>query len=201
MKNFGKCIIFSAPSGSGKTTLVRELLEKSELNLSFSISATTRNKRQGEINGKDYFFKSKSDFKELIKNNQFLEFEEVYEDVFYGSLKEEVNKLLETSNVIFDIDVIGGIKLKNFFQHDALAVFVKPPSIEELRKRLVSRALPSCFLNSINSLQALLIWLLISSFCELVISKFCLEKTSGRFIAIFKSSESFVFTTDFNSLM
>lgn len=149
MKNFGKCIIFSAPSGSGKTTLVRELLKKSELNLSFSISATTRNKRQGEINGKDYFFKSKSDFKELIKNNQFLEFEEVYEDVFYGSLKEEVNKLLETSNVIFDIDVIGGIKLKKFFQHDALAVFVKPPSIEELRKRLVSRASDS--LESINS--------------------------------------------------
>ena len=149
MKNFGKCIIFSAPSGSGKTTLVRELLEKSELNLSFSISATTRNKRQGEINGKDYFFKSKSDFKELIKNNQFLEFEEVYEDVFYGSLKKEVNKLLETSNVIFDIDVIGGIKLKKFFQHDALAVFVKPPSIEELRKRLVYRASDS--LESINS--------------------------------------------------
>ena len=149
MKNFGKCIIFSAPSGSGKTTLVRELLEKSELNLSFSISATTRNKRQGEINGKDYFFKSKLDFKELIKNNQFLEFEEVYEDVFYGSLKEEVNKLLETSNVIFDIDVIGGIKLKKFFQHDALAVFVKPPSIEELRKRLVSRASDS--IESINS--------------------------------------------------
>jgi guanylate kinase len=149
MKNFGKCIIFSAPSGSGKTTLVRELLKKSELNLSFSISATTRNKREGEINGKDYFFKSKLDFKELIKNNQFLEFEEVYEDVFYGSLKKEVNKLLETSNVIFDIDVIGGIKLKKFFQHDALAVFVKPPSIEELRKRLVSRASDS--LESINS--------------------------------------------------
>ena len=149
MKNFGKCIIFSAPSGSGKTTLVRELLKKNELNLSFSISATTRNKRQGEINGKDYFFKSKLDFKELIKNNQFLEFEEVYEDVFYGSLKKEVNKLLETSNVIFDIDVIGGIKLKKFFQYDALAVFVKPPSIEELRKRLVSRASDS--LESINS--------------------------------------------------
>lgn len=149
MKNFGKCIIFSAPSGSGKTTLVRELLKKSELNLSFSISATTRNKREGEINGKDYFFKSKLDFKELIKNNQFLEFEEVYEDVFYGSLKKEVNKLLETSNVIFDIDVIGGIKLKKFFQHDALAVFVKPPSIEELRKRLVYRASDS--LESINS--------------------------------------------------
>ena len=149
MKNFGKCIIFSAPSGSGKTTLVRELLKKSELNLSFSISATTRNKRQGEINGKDYFFKSKLDFKKLIKNNQFLEFEEVYEDIFYGSLKKEVNKLLETSNVIFDIDVIGGIKLKKFFQYDALAVFVKPPSIEELRKRLVSRASDS--LESINS--------------------------------------------------
>ena len=149
MKNFGKCIIFSAPSGSGKTTLVRELLEKSELNLSFSISATTRNKRLGEINGKDYFFKSKSDFKELIKNNQFLEFEEVYEDIFYGSLKEEVNNLLGTSNVIFDIDVIGGLKLKKFFQHDALAVFVKPPSIEELRKRLLSRASDS--LESINS--------------------------------------------------
>ena len=139
MKNFGKCIIFSAPSGSGKTTLVRELLEKSELNLSFSISATTRNKRQGEINGKDYFFKSKSDFKELIKNNQFLEFEEVYEDVFYGSLKEEVNKLLETSNVIFDIDVIGGIKLKEYFKNNALSIFVKAPSVKELKKRLSSR--------------------------------------------------------------
>jgi len=145
----GKCIIFSAPSGSGKTTLVKYLLNQKELNLSFSISATTRQRRDGEVQGKDYFFKTKSDFKKLINNSEFLEHEEVYDDVFYGTLESEVIKQLETQNVIFDIDVIGGIKLKKFFQHDALAVFVKPPSIEELRKRLVSRASDS--LESINS--------------------------------------------------
>ena len=98
----GKCIIFSAPSGSGKTTLVKHLLNQKELNLSFSISATTRQKREGEIDGKDYFFKSKLEFKKLINNGDLLEFEEVYDSVFYGSLKGEVLKLLETRNVIFE---------------------------------------------------------------------------------------------------
>ena len=139
MKNFGKCIIFSAPSGSGKTTLVKNLLHKADLNLSFSVSATTRNKRTAEVDGKDYFFKSKKEFNKLIKNDLLLEYEEVYKDIFYGTLKEQVSKLLKIQNVIFDIDVIGGIKLKNFFKDDALSVFVKPPSIDILRQRLVSR--------------------------------------------------------------
>lgn len=139
MKNFGKCIIFSAPSGSGKTTLVKDLLHKADLNLSFSVSATTRNKRTGEVDGKDYFFKSKKEFNKLIKNDLLLEYEEVYKDIFYGTLKEEVYKLLKIQNVIFDIDVVGGIKLKKFFKDDALSVFIKPPSIDMLRQRLVSR--------------------------------------------------------------
>ena len=139
MRNFGKCIIFSAPSGSGKTTLVKDLLHKADLNLSFSVSATTRNKRTGEVDGKDYFFKSKKEFNKLIKNDLLLEYEEVYKDIFYGTLKEEVYKLLKIQNVIFDIDVVGGIKLKKFFKEDALSVFVKPPSIDILKQRLVSR--------------------------------------------------------------
>ena len=135
----GKCIIFSAPSGSGKTTLVKYLLNQKELNLSFSISATTRQKRDGEIQGKDYFFKTKSDFKKLINNSEFLEHEEVYDDVFYGTLESEVIKQLETQNVIFDIDVIGGIRLKEYFKNNALSIFVKAPSVKELKKRLSSR--------------------------------------------------------------
>lgn len=135
----GKCIIFSAPSGSGKTTLVNYLLNQKELNLSFSISATTRQKRDGEIQGKDYFFKTKSDFKKLINNSEFLEYEEVYDDVFYGTLGSEVIKQLETQNVIFDIDVIGGIRLKEYFKNNALSIFVKAPSVKELKKRLSSR--------------------------------------------------------------
>ena len=135
----GKCIIFSAPSGSGKTTLVNYLLNQKELNLSFSISATTRQKRDGEVQGKDYFFKTKSDFKKLINNSEFLEHEEVYDDVFYGTLESEVIKQLETQNVIFDIDVIGGIRLKEYFKNNALSIFVKAPSVKELKKRLSSR--------------------------------------------------------------
>jgi guanylate kinase len=135
----GKCIIFSAPSGSGKTTLVKYLLNQKELNLSFSISATTRQRRDGEVHGKDYFFKTKSDFKKLINNSEFLEYEEVYDDVFYGTLESEVIKQLETQNVIFDIDVIGGIRLKEYFKNNALSIFVKAPSVKELKKRLSSR--------------------------------------------------------------
>ena len=135
----GKCIIFSAPSGSGKTTLVKYLLNQKELNLSFSISATTRQRRDGEVQGKDYFFKTKTDFKKLINNSEFLEHEEVYDDVFYGTLESEVIKQLETQNVIFDIDVIGGIRLKEYFKNNALSIFVKAPSVKELKKRLSSR--------------------------------------------------------------
>ena len=135
----GKCIIFSAPSGSGKTTLVKHLLNQKELNLSFSTSATTRQRREGEVEGKDYFFKTKSDFKKLINNSEFLEYEEVYDDVFYGTLESEVIKQLETQNVIFDIDVIGGIRLKEYFKNNALSIFVKAPSVKELKKRLSSR--------------------------------------------------------------
>jgi len=135
----GKCIIFSAPSGSGKTTLVKYLLNQKELNLSFSISATTRQRRDGEVHGKDYFFKTKSDFKKLINNSEFLEHEEVYDNVFYGTLESEVIKQLETQNVIFDIDVIGGIRLKEYFKNNALSIFVKAPSLKELKKRLSSR--------------------------------------------------------------
>ena len=135
----GKCIIFSAPSGSGKTTLVKYLLNQKELNLSFSISATTRQRRDGEVQGKDYFFKTKSDFKKLINNSEFLEHEEVYDNIFYGTLESEVIKQLETQNVIFDIDVIGGIRLKEYFKNNALSIFVKAPSVKELKKRLSSR--------------------------------------------------------------
>ena len=136
----GKCIIFSAPSGSGKTTLVKSLIKNSKLNLCFSISATTRKKREGEKEGLDYFYISKDKFEKCIKQGELLEYEEVYEGTYYGTLKKELNKLLSNHNVIFDIDVEGGIKLKNLFKENALSVFVKPPSIDELETRLKSRA-------------------------------------------------------------
>ena len=136
----GKCIIFSAPSGSGKTTLVKSLIKNSKLNLCFSISATTRKKREGEKEGLDYFYISKDKFEKCIKQGEMLEYEEVYEGTYYGTLKKELNKLLSNHNVIFDIDVEGGIKLKNLFKENALSVFVKPPSIDELETRLKSRA-------------------------------------------------------------
>jgi guanylate kinase len=145
----GKCIIFSAPSGSGKTTLVNHLLDQKDLNLIFSISATTRNKRDNETNKLEYIFLSKEKFEQKIKNKKFLEYEEVYEGTFYGTLKKSVNELLKSHNVIFDIDVEGGINLKNQFKENALSIFVKPPSTEELRIRLKKRNKDS--LNSIET--------------------------------------------------
>ena len=133
----GKCIILSAPSGSGKTTLVKHLLSFKELNLVFSISATTREKRIGEIPDKDYYFIDKNEFEEKILNKEFIEYEEVYNGIFYGSLKNKVENLLKNNNVVFDIDVEGGIKLKKVFKDDALSIFVKPPSLESLKKRLI----------------------------------------------------------------
>jgi len=139
----GKCIILSAPSGSGKTTLVKHLLSFKNLNLVFSISATTREKRIDESQGKDYLFVKKKEFKKMIVDDEFIEFEEVYKGVFYGSLKKSINDLLNKHNVIFDIDVEGGIKLKKFFKSDAMSVFVKPPNREVLKNRLESRGLDS----------------------------------------------------------
>ena len=139
----GKCIILSAPSGSGKTTLVKHLLSFKNLNLVFSISATTREKRIDESQGKDYLFVNKKEFKKMIIDDEFIEFEEVYKGIFYGSLKKSVNDLLNKHNVIFDIDVEGGIKLKKFFKSDAMSVFVKPPNMGVLKNRLESRGLDS----------------------------------------------------------
>jgi len=136
----GKLIVFSAPSGSGKTTIVRHLLEDDNLNLAFSISATSREKRGTEQHGKDYYFLSLKDFKQHIKNDDFLEWEEVYRDNFYGTLKSEVERLWALGkNVIFDIDVSGGLRIKRKFPEQTLAVFVKPPSIDELKIRLKKR--------------------------------------------------------------
>lgn len=140
----GKLIIFSAPSGSGKTTIVRHLLEKKELNLAFSVSATSRPKRGKEKHGEHYYFLSLSQFKNHIKNDDFLEWEEVYRDNFYGTLKTEVERLwAEGKNVIFDIDVVGGLRIKKKFPQQTLAVFVKPPSIDELKIRLKKRSTES----------------------------------------------------------
>lgn len=136
----GKLIVFSAPSGSGKTTIVRHLLAQENLNLDFSISATSRNPRSNEAHGKDYYFISLREFKDHIKNDDFLEWEEVYRDNFYGTLKEEVERIWALGkNVIFDIDVAGGLRIKRKFPEQTLAVFVKPPSIDELKIRLKKR--------------------------------------------------------------
>ena len=136
----GKLIVFSAPSGSGKTTIVRHLLGVEKLNLEFSISATSREKRGNEIDGKDYYFLSAKEFKNKIKSDEFLEWEEVYRDNFYGTLKTEVERIwAKGKNVIFDIDVSGGLRIKRKFPEQALAVFVKPPSIDELKIRLKKR--------------------------------------------------------------
>ena len=136
----GKLVIFSAPSGSGKTTLVRHLLSVMPDKLQFSISATSRPKRGVELNGKDYHYLTVEEFKEKIKNNEFLEWEEVYAGTHYGTLRSEVERIWkEGKNVIFDIDVQGGLNLKHQFGDKALAVFVMPPSIKILEQRLNSR--------------------------------------------------------------
>lgn len=140
----GKLLVFSAPSGSGKTTIVKHLLAQKDLNLEFSISCTSREAREGEVHGKDYYFISLEEFKKNIKGEEFLEWEEVYRDNFYGTLHSEVERIwAEGKNVIFDIDVAGGLRIKNKFQEETLAVFVKPPSIDELKIRLKKRSTES----------------------------------------------------------
>lgn len=136
----GKLIVFSAPSGSGKTTIVKKVLADKQFNFEFSISATSRELRGKEINGKDYYFLSVHDFKSKIADNQFVEWEEVYKNQFYGTLKSEVKRIRDKGNsVIFDIDVLGGINIKKQFNKDCLTIFIKPPSIKELEKRLRNR--------------------------------------------------------------
>ncbi len=140
----GKLIVFSAPSGSGKTTIVRHLLAQNELNLEFSISCTTRAPRGVEVNGKDYYFIDWQQFKNHIKNEDFIEWEEVYTDNFYGTLQSEVQRIWDLGkHVIFDIDVAGGLRIKKKFPEETLAVFVKPPSVDELKKRLKQRSTES----------------------------------------------------------
>jgi len=139
-KNKGKLLVFSAPSGSGKTTIVKHLLGLDYLNLEFSVSATSREKRGKEVEGKDYYYLSLKEFKSNIKKGAFLEWEEVYRDCFYGTLKSEVERIwANDKHVIFDIDVVGGLRIKKKFPEETLAVFVKPPSVDELKIRLKKR--------------------------------------------------------------
>ena len=134
-----KLIIFSAPSGSGKSTIINYLL-KQNLNLAFSISATSRPPRGIEQHGVEYFFLSPEEFRQRIANDEFLEYEEVYEDRFYGTLKAQVERQLEAGqNVVFDVDVVGGCNIKQFYGERALSIFIQPPSIEALRQRLEGR--------------------------------------------------------------
>ena len=137
--SYKKAVIFSAPSGAGKTTLVRYLLDQG-LPLEFSISACSRSPRANEQDGKDYHFLSPADFKEKIATDAFLEWEEVYKDMFYGTLKSEVERIWKSGKqVLFDVDVVGGINIKKHFGEQALSVFVAPPSIKELKNRLEDR--------------------------------------------------------------
>ena len=142
-EKMSKLIIFSAPSGSGKSTIINYLLTQ-HLNLAFSISATSRPPRGAERDGVEYFFLTPEEFGHRIENGEFLEYEEVYEDRFYGTLKSQVEKQLQDGqNVIFDVDVVGGCNIKQFYGDRALSVFIQPPSIEELRKRLTGRGTDS----------------------------------------------------------
>jgi guanylate kinase len=135
----GKLVIISAPSGAGKTTIVKHLLEKG-VNLEFSISATTRKPRGNETDGKEYYFLPVDEFRKRIKNDEFVEWEEVYPDQLYGTLKSEINRIWSNGkNVLFDVDVNGGITLKNKFKNNAIAIFIMPPSVSELENRLKKR--------------------------------------------------------------
>lgn len=137
----GKVIIFSAPSGSGKSTIINWLMnEHKELNLAFSISCTSRKPRGTERDGVEYFFVTPQEFRDRIANGEFLEYEEVYTDRFYGTLKAQVEKQLERGeNVVLDVDVKGGCNIKNFYADKALSLFIQPPSVDELRRRLTGR--------------------------------------------------------------
>ena len=137
----GKLLVFSAPSGSGKSTIVNHLLRKKELELAFSISATSRAPRGEEKNGEHYYFMSAQEFKSHIDRDDFLEWEEVYKDNYYGTLRSELDRIWGMEkHVVFDIDVVGGLTIKKQFPQKCLSIFIMPPSIEELRTRLVNRS-------------------------------------------------------------
>ncbi|MCF6356865.1 MAG: guanylate kinase [Draconibacterium sp.] len=139
----GKLIIFSAPSGAGKTTIVKHLLQQN-LNLKFSISVTSRPPRHTETHIKDYYFISEKEFQQKIENDEFLEWEEVYSGAYYGTLTSEVERIRNLGqNVIFDVDVVGGLNIKKHYGDEALAIFVQPPSVNELRNRLKNRSTES----------------------------------------------------------
>ncbi len=136
----GKLVILSGPSGAGKSTITQHLLSKKSLNLAFSVSACSRKKREDETDGKEYYFLSIDAFKSKIEDNEFLEWEEVYSNQYYGTLKMEVEKLRALGkNVIFDVDVVGGLNIKRKYKENALSVFVSPPSVETLEERLTAR--------------------------------------------------------------
>ena len=137
MKN-SKFIVIAAPSGSGKTTIVNKLIKEKDLDLHFSVSATSRDPRKNEKDGENYFFLTKEEFVRKVSNNEFIEWEEVYKGVFYGTLISELKNAKE-KNLIFDIDVIGGLNIKRKFKDQSLTIFIKPPSIDELEKRLKKR--------------------------------------------------------------
>ena len=145
----GKLIIISAPSGCGKSTIINEIIKNRDLKLEFSISATTREPRKGEKNGVNYYFMSLDEFNKAIKNDELIEYEEVYPGRFYGTLNSEIDRIREKGkNVILDIDVMGGINVKRKFGNDALSIFIQPPSIDTLRQRLIARGTDS--LEAIN---------------------------------------------------
>lgn len=140
----GKIIIISAPSGCGKSTIIRALMAKGEIDMRFSVSATSRNPRAGETTGKEYFFMSEDEFRQAIAENAFVEYEEVYPGRFYGTLKSEIERICkEGHNVILDIDVKGGVNVKSLYGDRAISIFIMPPSIDALRQRLIGRATDS----------------------------------------------------------
>jgi len=139
----GKLVTFSGPSGCGKTSIIKYLLEKG-LNLEFSVSATSRPKRGDEVEGKDYYFISADEFRRRAANNEFIEWEEVYAGMFYGTLRSEIDRIhANGQHVVFDLDVLGGLNIKKQFSENTLAIFVMPPSVDELEKRLKGRGTES----------------------------------------------------------
>lgn len=143
--NEGKIIIISAPSGCGKSTIIKALMDKGEIDMRFSVSATSRPPRAGETHGKNYFFMSEEEFRKAIAEDAFVEYEEVYPGRFYGTLKSEIDHTIKQGhNVILDIDVKGGVNVKSLYGDKAISIFIMPPSIDALRQRLIGRATDSC---------------------------------------------------------
>lgn len=181
----GKPVIFSAPSGAGKSTIIRFLLEQ-DLNLHFSISATSRSPRGTERNGVEYYFLSPEEFRRRIAAGDFLEYEEVYKDKYYGTLKSEVECMLQNGeNVVLDVDVVGGCNIKNLYGERALSVFIQPPSIEVLRERLTGRGTDAPDVIE-NRLAKATYELSFASRFDVVIVNDCLEKAKHEALEVIK---------------